>query len=69
MNEEEQAVYDHYWDEILGFMVYSYRSWILGKRDVNKDLEPYLVRLEKLGIQKVIDVMQSAYDRQLNLLQ
>jgi putative aldouronate transport system substrate-binding protein len=40
------------------------QGWILGNGDVTADWDAYLAQLDKLGLQDLLGVMQSAYDRQ-----
>ena len=69
MNERELEIFDDYWSEILAFMIERQEEWILGYRDVDRDWDSYIKRIEKLGIDKVLAVMQSAYNRQYSLNQ
>lgn len=67
LNQDEKETMDNYWSEILLFMLERQEEWILGLRDVDKDWDSYKSRLDKLGLQRVLRVMQSAYSRQYNL--
>ncbi len=40
------------------------QAWILGSGDVEADWDGYVAQLDKLGLNDVLAVMQSAYDRQ-----
>ena len=40
------------------------QAWILGSADVEAEWDDYLAQLDRLGLQDVLDVMQSAYERQ-----
>ena len=64
LNEQEKEVKDFYWSEILSFMLERQEEWLTGLRDIEKDWDSYLNRLDKLGMQKVLKAKQSAYDRQ-----
>ncbi len=64
LSVDEKDTVDFYWHAILQFMLERQEEWILGTRNVNKDWASYLVQLNKLGIKKVLTVMQTAYDRQ-----
>lgn len=66
LNTEEKETFDFYWNTLLTFMLERQEEWIRGTRDVNKDWDGYLVQLDKLGIKKVMKIMQEAYDRQYN---
>ncbi|WP_211289178.1 extracellular solute-binding protein [Albidovulum inexpectatum] len=61
---EEQEVYDRYWGSVLDYMLERQQSWILGNGDVEAEWDDYLAQLDKLGLSNVLEVMQSAYDRQ-----
>ena len=64
MNAEEQKVFDKYWASIRTYMLERQQAWILGGGDVEADWSDYISTLKKMGYDEVIDVMQSAYDRQ-----
>ena len=40
------------------------QAWVLGNGDVEADWDDYLAQLDKRGLGDVLEVMQSAYDRQ-----
>ena len=63
-NEKEQATSDKYWSGIQTYMLEKQQSWVLATSDVDADWDNYLVQLDKLGFNKVLTAMQSAYDRQ-----
>ncbi|PSK86331.1 carbohydrate ABC transporter substrate-binding protein (CUT1 family) [Limimaricola soesokkakensis] len=63
-NEEEQAVYDKYWPSILTYMLERQQAWILGTGDVEADWGEYMAQLDKRGLSDVLEVMNSAYERQ-----
>ena len=63
-NAKEKSVYDKYWGSIVNYMLEMQQAWILGSRDIDADWEKYTATIEKMGYSKVIEVMQSAYDRQ-----
>ncbi len=63
-NQEEQAIYDRHWVAIQTYMLDKQRSWVLGETDVNAEWDSYQAALESLGLSKVLNAMQSAYDRQ-----
>lgn len=62
--EEEQKVYDKHWSQIRTYMLERQQAWILGTGDVEADWDDYLAQLDKMGLNDVLEVMQSAYDRQ-----
>ena len=63
-NVEEQAVYDKHWNNIRTYMLEKQQIWVLGSEDVVADWDSYMAELNKLGLDKVLAAMQSAYDRQ-----
>ncbi len=63
-NPEEQKVYDRYWASIRDYMLERQQAWILGSGDVEADWDDYIAQLNKQGLADVLEVMQSAYDRQ-----
>lgn len=65
-NADEQKVYDKHWASIRDYMLERQQGWILGNGDVEADWADYSAQLDKLGLTKVLAVMQSAYERQYN---
>ncbi|NJM81384.1 MAG: extracellular solute-binding protein [Tabrizicola sp.] len=65
-NPEEQAVYDKYWPSIRTYMLERQQAWILGTGDIEADWADYLATLDTMGLNDVLTVMQTAYDRQYN---
>ncbi|MEP3296968.1 MAG: extracellular solute-binding protein [Pseudoruegeria sp.] len=63
-NADEQKVYDRYWGSLRDYMLERQQGWILGNGDVEADWDAYSAQLEKLGLSDVLEVMQSAYERQ-----
>ena len=63
-SQEEQAVYDKYWPSIKTYMLERQQAWVLGTGDVNADWDGYVATLDKMGLEKVLDVMNKAYVRQ-----
>lgn len=63
LNEKEKEVFDKHWVTIRDYMVEMQQAWILGSRDIEADWDSYQKSIERMGFSKVIDVMQSAYDR------
>lgn len=63
LNKNEKKVYDKFWPSILGYMLENQQAWILGYRDVDKEWDGYITKLNKMGYKEVIQIMQSAYDR------
>ena len=66
LNKKEKSVYDKYWMSIQNYMLEKQQAWILGTRDVDADWDDYMSQVERMGYSKVMEVMQSAYDRQYN---
>ena len=63
-NTEEQAIYDRYWPSLRTYMLERNQAWILGSGDVVKDWDAYVKTLNDMGYQEVIEVLNSAYQRQ-----
>jgi putative aldouronate transport system substrate-binding protein len=65
-NAEEQQTYDRYWGSVRDHMLERQQAWILGTANVEEEWESYIAQLNDLGLQDVLKVMQSAYQRQYN---
>ncbi|NEX46540.1 extracellular solute-binding protein [Pseudotabrizicola algicola] len=63
-NKEEQAVYDRYWPTLLTYMLERQQAWILGSGNVEADWDAYIATLDRMGYAQVIEVMNSAHERQ-----
>lgn len=63
-NADEQKVYDKHWGSVRDYMLEQQQAWILGTGDVEADWDAYQAQLTKLGLDDVLAVMQSAYERQ-----
>lgn len=63
-DSDEQKVYDKHWSSIRDYMLERQQSWILGNGDVEAEWDDYIAQLNKLGLEDVLGVMQSAYERQ-----
>lgn len=61
---EEQAIYDRLWPQIQTYMLEQQQAWILGAADINEQWDSYLATLERMGIDDVLEVMNTAFDRQ-----
>ena len=64
MNEDEQKVYDKHWASIRTYMLERQQAWVLGTGDIEADWDDYIATINKMGFGDVVEVMQSAYDRQ-----
>ncbi len=64
LNQEEQAVYDKYWPSLRTYMLERQQAWILGTGDVKADWGDYVAQLDRMGLGEVLEVMNSAYQRQ-----
>lgn len=64
MNADEQNTFDKSWSSIRTYMLERQQAWILGTGDVMADWDDYMSTLEGMGLNDVLAVMQSAYDRQ-----
>lgn len=63
-NKDEQAIFDRYWPSIRTYMLERQQAWVLGTGDVKADWDDYVSTLDKMGYDKVIEVLNSAYARQ-----
>ncbi len=63
-NKDEQAVYDKHWPSIETYMLERQQAWILGTGDIVADWDDYMAALNKMGLEDVLEVMNSAYARQ-----
>ncbi len=63
-NRDEQAVFDRYWPSLRTYMLERQQAWVLGSGDVRKDWNDYVKTLDNMGYQKVVEVLNSAYQRQ-----
>ncbi|MDB2406989.1 extracellular solute-binding protein [Jannaschia sp.] len=61
---DEQKVYDRYWPSVRDFMLERQQQWILGASDVTEDWDDYVATLDQMGLNDVLEVMNSAYARQ-----
>jgi len=64
MNADEQRTFDKSWASIRTYMLERQQAWILGSGNVEADWADYMSTLEGMGLNDVLAVMQSAYDRQ-----
>ena len=62
--EEEQQIYDRYWPSIRTYMLERQQAWVLGTGDIQEDWGDYVKTLNKMGYDKVIEVLNTAYQRQ-----
>ena len=60
----ERRIVDRKWPGILSFMLERQQTWVLGARDVDADWAEYQARLKQLGLEQVLEVMQTAWERQ-----
>jgi len=63
-NADEQKVYDKSWASIRDYMLERQQGWVLGNGDVMEDWDGYIETLNDMGLQDVLEVMNSAYERQ-----
>lgn len=62
--KDEQEVYDKYWPSIRTYMLERQQAWVLGSGDIKEDWADYMETLNDMGLQDVLEVMNSAYARQ-----
>lgn len=63
-SKKEKKTYDRYWPSILTYMLEVQQGWTMGTKDIDADWAGYQKRLKELGFDKVMEIMQKAYDRQ-----
>ena len=61
---DEKEIYDLYWPPIKGYMVDNIKNWITGLADVNADWDNYIKTLDEMNLGLVLEVLNSAYERQ-----
>ena len=64
LDADEQKVYDKYWAQIRTYMLERQQAWVLGTGDVEEEWDDYIDQLNRMGLDNVLTVMQSAYERQ-----
>jgi len=63
-NEDANTVYRLTTD--IFYQVDTYRAkWITGQTDIDDEWDDYLKKLEQLEVDKMVSIMQSAYDSYL----
>jgi len=62
-NEQEQEIITELHSTILSYVRESFVRFATGDLDLNSDWDKYLAEFDKMGLDKVIEVAQSAYDR------
>ena len=50
-------------NEISTYVSEQYVKWLMGQGDVDAEFESYVATLNSMGLPKVLEVYQSAYDR------
>ncbi len=63
MTESEQRVITEKLEAVNTFMSEYLQHWIMGSKDVSATWDEYITGLDQLGIQDLINVYQTAYDR------
>jgi putative aldouronate transport system substrate-binding protein len=64
LSVDEKEIYDRYWPAIEDYMVEEIKNWITGESNVNADWPTYIQTLQDMGIDLVLEQMNSAYQRQ-----
>ncbi|MFZ5967161.1 MAG: extracellular solute-binding protein [Bacillota bacterium] len=60
---EEQKIYDDKWPAIKAYLDEATQNWILGGETVEAGWDKYIQTLDGMGMQDILDIYQSAYDR------
>jgi putative aldouronate transport system substrate-binding protein len=63
-NEQEQEVIDSLHPTILSYMRESFARFVTGDLSIDRDWDVYVAEFGKMGLEDVLRVTQSAYDRQ-----
>lgn len=67
MTTEEKKVYDKIWPSLYPYMQERVQKWILGTEPLTQETwDNYLQNIDSLGYKQVIEIMQTAWDRQQN---
>jgi putative aldouronate transport system substrate-binding protein len=62
-NEQEQEVMDSLHSTILSYVRESFARFVTGNLNIDRDWDAYIAEFSKMGLEDVIQVTQSAYDR------
>lgn len=67
MTTEEKKVYDKIWPSLYPYMQERVQKWILGTEPLTQETwDNYLQNIDTLGYRQVIEIMQTAWNRQQN---
>jgi putative aldouronate transport system substrate-binding protein len=64
LNVSEKKVFDKYWPNIRAHMLEQTQLWVMGTNDVEGTWDSYIKKLDKLKLDEVLKVLNSAYARQ-----
>lgn len=63
---EEKDILDNLEPDISTFVEENFQKWVLGAEDIEGNFKSYQDNLEKMGIEEVLDIYQTAYERYLS---
>lgn len=63
LTEEETAIYDQYLTGLTTYQNEAISAFITGKEDIEAGWESYVAKCKELGIDELVGVYQTAYDR------
>jgi putative aldouronate transport system substrate-binding protein len=63
MTTDEKAVYDEKWASIGTYIKETTQKWVLGASSVEADFDGYMSKLKEMGMDKIVEIYQAAYDR------
>ncbi len=63
--DEEQEIYNKYYNDINTYVGEQQQKWIMGKGDIDSEWDSYVSTLESMGIDKLTKITHDAYTRRL----
>lgn len=65
---EERDILDNLQADISTFVEENFQKWVLGAESVEENFEKYQDNMKEMGIEKILNIYQAAYDRYINNL-
>ena len=63
LTPEERQVYDSKWPSIQTYMEETVQRWVLQNIDIEREWDNYVATLDRLGLDEITEILQTAYDR------
>ena len=60
---EEQDIYNEVYTLISNYVKQSMAEFVTGVKDIEKEWNSYLNELDEMGLEELLKISQSAYDR------